>query len=393
MLISLILIATGVIGMVTFIFILFGYKTNEIMNIYLALIILLSSYRLALVGVLGLSGETLLHHSFLKNYNIVFVFLISFIYLYFKNLINNQKKIVVQDLFHFIIPILFILINCYTNTLKNFNRNHHSLLYSLFIIYVVFYNILTFKKLKKNIWHKKSILQLIEKQNKIISKWSFYLYITLNFIGLRLLISMFLEKKQLGIFVGVYGIYLSSIVWCLIYFKILYTPEILYGYKFLRKKSKENKDYIIIKTFQWQLKKNYEINNNQELQLRDKIIKNIENYVTEIELVIDENQFFRDPNFTLNELAFKLNIPKSHLLYLFKYHSKISFLDLKKTIRIQDAVILINNGYLKKNTYDSLAKKVGFLSYNPFFTSFKDIVGISPNKYNSNTTTISKKIS
>ncbi|WP_338409938.1 AraC family transcriptional regulator [uncultured Flavobacterium sp.] len=204
---------------------------------------------------------------------------------------------------------------------------------------------------------------------------------------------MFLEKKQLGIFVGVYGIYLSSIVWCLIYFKILYTPEILYGYKFLRKKSKENKDYIIIKTFQWQLKKNYEINNNQELQLRDKIIKNIENYVTEIELVIDENQFFRDPNFTLNELAFKLNIPKSHLLYLFKYHSKISFLDLKKTIRIQDAVILINNGYLKKNTYDSLAKKVGFLSYNPFFTSFKDIVGISPNKYNSNTTTISKKIS
>jgi AraC-like DNA-binding protein len=76
-----------------------------------------------------------------------------------------------------------------------------------------------------------------------------------------------------------------------------------------------------------------------------------------------------------------LNIPKSHLSYLFKYHSKISFSDYKKIARIEYALHLIQSDYLKTNTFDSLAKEVGFSSYNPFFTSFKDIIGKPPQEY------------
>jgi AraC-like DNA-binding protein len=49
--------------------------------------------------------------------------------------------------------------------------------------------------------------------------------------------------------------------------------------------------------------------------------------------------------------------------------------------RIQDAIKLINEDFLKENTLDSLSKKVGFLSYNSFFTGFKEISGSAPIEY------------
>jgi methylphosphotriester-DNA--protein-cysteine methyltransferase len=51
-------------------------------------------------------------------------------------------------------------------------------------------------------------------------------------------------------------------------------------------------------------------------------------------------------------------------------------------IKIHDALQLIETGYLKLNTLEGLAIKVGFASYNPFFTSFKEITGTTPQAYN-----------
>lgn len=84
---------------------------------------------------------------------------------------------------------------------------------------------------------------------------------------------------------------------------------------------------------------------------------------------------------TLTDFANKLSIPKSHISYIFKYHSMISFSEYKKVIQIHDAIKHIELNYLKNNTLDSLSKKVGFTSYNPFFTSFKEISGVSPLEY------------
>ena len=48
---------------------------------------------------------------------------------------------------------------------------------------------------------------------------------------------------------------------------------------------------------------------------------------------------------------------------------------------IIDAVALIEEGYLKTNTLDSLSKKVGFNTYNSFFMGFKEITGKAPQNY------------
>lgn len=83
-------------------------------------------------------------------------------------------------------------------------------------------------------------------------------------------------------------------------------------------------------------------------------------------------------------MALELGIPKYYLEYLFKYHCDLSFNDYKRLVRVYDSIQLINEGYLKNNTLNSLAEFVGFSSYNPFLISFKNALGVSPFDYNKN---------
>ena len=188
---------------------------------------------------------------------------------------------------------------------------------------------------------------------------------------------MFLDIKPESY--GTSGVWITSVVWFCILIKILTSPEILYGYSFLYRNSTGNN--VTNKISHWQLVSKNKITNNQDLQLSYSINQNIEKYINEIEIAVAKNNYFRNPKFKLTDFALKLNIPKSHLSYLFKYHSKISFSDYKKIAKIEDALHLIQANYLISNTFDSLAKKVGFASYNPFFTSFKDVVGKPPQEY------------
>ncbi len=379
MIINLFLILTGFLGFITLFIILFGYKTNRIINIYITLIIFFSSFRLLLIGLNELVINSYLNYIIHHN-NIIFIFLVPFFFLYFKNLITSQKNFVVKDLFHFILPTLFVLESRFSIIEFVFNSDRRYILLYIFILYIVVYDILIFFKLNKNIWHKKGSLEIVIKQNSLIKKWSIYLYTALNLILIRLIISLFLEKKLDDFISGQYAIWLTSIVWVVIFIKILSSPEILYGYSLLNKKSKENKNYITTKISHWKVISKAKITNVQDLQLNAIINQNIGKYIEEIENTSDNN-YFRNSKFSLTDFALKLNIPKSHMTYLFKYHSKISFSDYKKIARIEDALHLIQADYLKTNTFDSLAKEVGFSSYNPFFTSFKDIVGKPPQEY------------
>jgi hypothetical protein len=180
-----------------------------------------------------------------------------------------------------------------------------------------------------------------------------------------------------------YALWVSSIVWLIVFYKIISTPEILYGYSYLKKKTNEFM-HISKSIFQWNLVSKIAINNTQDQQLKEKIESKIENYIYNIDALIRENHYFRNPEFAMKEFAVALNIPKSHLKYLFKYHSKTSFSDFKKISRIQDALELIDENFLSTHNLEFLSKEVGFTSYNPFFTSFKDVVGKSPQEYITN---------
>ena len=387
MIISLFLAFTGILGFITLFMILFGYKSNKIINIYLVIILFLMSSRFLNIGINQLINNNNPPQPIIRTFNVFFIFVAPCFYLYFKNLIASQKNFVIKDLFHFIFPLLFIIESRFS-IYENLLNNPFPLVY-LFILYLIVTDILLFLMLKKNIWNKKGSLEIVAKQNLLIKRWSIYLYTAINLFLLRLIISLIIENRYVGFISGQYAIWVTAVIWIFIFVKILTSPEILYGYSFLLKKSKENKNYVTTNISHWNLVSKVKITNVQDLQLRDRMNQNIEKYLSEIDEAAEKNNYFRDSKFTLADFASKLNIPKSHLSYLFKYHSEISFSDYKKIARIEDALHLIQADYLKTNTFDSMAKEVGFSSYNPFFTSFKDIIGTPPQEY---CTTIEKQL-
>ncbi|MEO8254910.1 MAG: AraC family transcriptional regulator [Flavobacterium sp.] len=350
------------------------------MNIYMVLLIFITSCRFLIYGIINLmlSNDNLI--AIYTKYSNLSTIVIPLCYLYFKNL-NPKKSFDPKELFHIIFPIFYFLITFEIYSYVSPRYLIKLFMLFIFIAFLCYYIWMSYQLLKKNIWNKSFENKTLKKQNKKIYNWTVFLFMALLLAATRLSISLFIEISQNTAIKGLSLQWLSSIIWITILIKILITPEILYGYQLLNEKLKENRNSNLVFNEMWQIKAIYEIKNSQHLILKEKIDAHLQNYFEEIEKITLQNTIFRDPKLTVTNLATKLRIPKSHLSYLFKYHATLSFSEYKKLIRIQDAIKLIENGYLKNNTLDSLSKKIGFTSYNPFFTSFKDTIGIPPLEY------------
>jgi AraC-like DNA-binding protein len=380
MIFNLILLITGIIGFITAGITFKNYKLNSTMNIYIVLIITLISIRYFLFGLLYFISENASNSLFL-NYSNISIIVIPLFYLYVKNLNKSNCNIEKKELYHFIFPISFFSI---INIFKYFEIIFQSLnyiFYFVFLLFITVYILLCYRFLKHNIWLKKDTVAILKKQNLLKSNWGYFIFFAIVFIAFRLLTSMFYELMNKSNIIGSNYLWISALIWLILLIKILISPEILYGYNSLRKKIDTNRIYNLNLKSIWETNPKISINNTQHLQLKAKIDLNILNYIEDIEGMSIGEKIFRDPNVKIIDIANKLNVPKSHIVYIFKYHSKISFSEYKKAIRIQDAIQLINEDYFKENTLDYLSKKVGFTSYNTFFTSFKEISGSSPLEY------------
>jgi YesN/AraC family two-component response regulator len=168
---------------------------------------------------------------------------------------------------------------------------------------------------------------------------------------------------------------------------LLVSPEILLGIPSLYKRitpssnSKAETTKVEKKNFpHWKLDVD-EVTGPLDERLKEKINDSIEELIDDVETLINEKHFFRNHHITIKEFSNELEVPYTHIIYLFKYHCKLTFTEYKTMKRIEDAKHLIDLGFLKHNTLESLATEVGYASYNPFFTSFKKIVGMSPNDF------------
>lgn len=363
---------TGLFGLIMIIILSLNFKSNKLLNVYFLFLILFISLRFISFGFFGISDikETM-------NFLIMPFFSLIFpcIYLYFKNLVSNKNKIQWSELVHFIFPILFGLVNL---VLPHFFNYPKLFRYLIFVSVGIFYVVCSYILLKNELWNRKSSINYIQQQNKLIKKWSVFFFIICLLLTVRILSTILLDL-YLGnnSYAGSY-IYLGLVVCWVLYIKILVTPEILYGYNFFIEKVQKQKSSEFILDEIWIFEKKRPINNNQDLELQKKITDKIPLYIRAIELAALKNYLLRKELINLAGFANQLQLPKSYLVYIFKYHSKLSFIEFKKVVRIIDAVDLIENNYLNVSTLDALAKKVGFSSYNTFFTSFKEITGNTP---------------
>jgi len=311
-----------------------------------------------------------------------FLFLISIpcLFLYFKDLITYEKWNYKQIL-HFlpgVFSVLIFLINLFIIPLPK-------IIFTIMFIVILFsflvYIYLSYKLLVENIWTRKSDVYIISKQNKLLKNWSIFLFSCSVLLFLRIITLFLFHNFNYSLTSNSNYFWISAIVWLIIYIKMLSTPEILFGYDLLQEKINDYKNNNIALDNVWKINSNPTITNIKDLKIREKMTLNLKDYIYQIENLSFYSKTFRHPELTLEDLAKKMNIPTFHLIYIFKYHSTISFVDYKKIIRIQDAIQLLESNFLNTNTYESLAKEVGFKSYMPFYSSFKNISGLPPQEY------------
>lgn len=388
-LINLVFLITGCIGIITTLILGLKSKTNTMVNKYIIISYGLSGIRFLLQGISSfLTNQTLTNT--LSFSHVAILIIMPCIYLYFKDLvIEKESEKGYKNLVHLIAPLLLFAIHIlkiYTDTIFYFEIN--LFFFTLLFVTFLFYVYLGFKLLQKQIWKWKATMPIGKKQNKLIRNWTLFLFTGALIILIKGGTTIYSNDFTSG--ANVNFLFISSIVWLIFFIGTLMTPQILYGYEFVSIKPEEIKKNEIVLKSNWELNNNPEIVNAKDLKTKEIVTKHLENYIHQIE-VLSLSNTFRKQGLTQEDLAKKINVPSSHISYLFKYHSSISFSDYKKTIRIKDAIRLIKSDYLQTNTMDSLSKEIGFSSYTPFYNSFKSVMGIAPHEYYRDLETISDK--
>lgn len=368
----------GLLGLITTTIVFIQHKSNRTINLYLILLFCLISIRFLLETIFYFYKNLIPNFSYFP----FFIIIIPLFHLYIKNIIANTKQYRLKELWHFVFPLVLSFGNLLNNYYYFLGKYSVVILNIIFVVYAIIYLVIDFLLLKKNVWNRNSKIQIIDVQNNLLRKWTLFLFVLYIAISIRLILTLFFDLLNSSFSAGKNQLWISGILWIIIFVKILITPEILFGYNALYKKINEQKKLDLSLNEIWILIEKTNFKNHQDEILKVKIYDDLINNLKNIERLAFEEKSFRKAKTSATEFAKKLEIPKSHLNFIFKYHCKITFTEFKNIIKIYDALQLIESGFLKINTLDALAIKVGFSSYNPFFTSFKDVTGSTPQAYN-----------
>jgi AraC-like DNA-binding protein len=383
---SFLFLFTAIIGFVTLALLLRSYRSNPFCNFFLVLIISIVFFRFFIHGSYHLGLQSVIKPVTDEN-SIFYLILVPCFYLYYKYLTIQVKSYDLKDLKHLIIIVFFYLINAIEalddSIIFYFGRFTN---FFFVLLFIMFYLVIAFNLLRTKIWFRTTLL-LNKDHFSLIKNWTIFFYIINILSGIMLLISLFQEFRDGTSVSGKTMAIFSLVFWLFIFFKILISPEILFGLPILNSTLlkyneivSENKEIVATPDDNWILETSSK-KTTQDERLQEKIRANIKNYIHEVDQLSTAKLIFRNPKISQSDIAEKLGVPASHIVYLFKYHSKISFSEYRMNSRIQDAKALIKEGFLNTETFESLAYKTGFASYNPFFIAFKKITTYSPQEF------------
>ena len=205
---------------------------------------------------------------------------------------------------------------------------------------------------------KKSILWLFFITISIIISTSSYMIMIVNFMIQQMPTRELINQMNMNNF--------TLFSFSLIPLIMLFFPSVLYGIPIIS--NKRNKNYNPTnKDFEKVIKK---IPSDENKDLTD-LGQLIQDYL------ITEKPF-TEPEFNLDDLVKKLNVPKHHLYYCFNSIFYKKFSTIRKEMRVAYAKELLLNGDLLNQSMEGIWTKAGFSSKTNFFISFKNVTGSTP---------------
>ena len=371
---------TGIFGTTVSSIILKNYKSNQAINIYFIVFMMLISLIQLGMGLNLLFFQKAIFTNFYFESSIS-ILILPIVYIYFRKLFSKESNLTINSvLLHAIFPLTYfvvILFKSYPLDKSFYFYFNDNIVYYFFGVFVLLYVYLCSMLLYRNILDKKGDNHH-QFRNTWISKWTKFIYLEIIIMAFApLILYWFKDLTETDAIYQPVSCVTLLIVCC----KIVCCPEIFYGYTHLKNKINEEGDTPLKFNSIWILSNTNIPNSLQDQVLKAKIDSSLPEYIKEIESLILNDVFFIQSDVKIKNLSNKLKIPKSHLNYIFKYHSTVTFIELKKIIKIHHATVLIKNNYLQTNTLNYLSKEVGFASYDPFYRSFKKYTGNTPLDY------------
>ena len=86
-------------------------------------------------------------------------------------------------------------------------------------------------------------------------------------------------------------------------------------------------------------------------------------------------------DFSIEDLADMLDVPRHHLYYCFKNILKTRFVTLRSEFRVREAQRRLLEADMEKNTFIGIGKSCGFASTSAFYRTFREVEGCTPGEF------------
>jgi len=103
--------------------------------------------------------------------------------------------------------------------------------------------------------------------------------------------------------------------------------------------------------------------------------------VQKINSVLEQNKYYKDPDFNLSSFAEKLGVPKYRISQALNAFSEKSFSELINEFRVEEAknrILHESSSHLK---LEAIGEEAGFRNKVSFYKNFKKLVGSSPGEF------------
>ncbi|WP_420316314.1 helix-turn-helix domain-containing protein [Ekhidna sp.] len=103
--------------------------------------------------------------------------------------------------------------------------------------------------------------------------------------------------------------------------------------------------------------------------------------VEKINEVLNQNKYYRDPDFNLSTFAKKIGVPKYRISQALNAFSDKSFSSLINEFRVMEAKERLQSEATSHLKVEAIGEEVGFRNKVSFYTHFKKLVGSSPGEF------------
>lgn len=309
-------------------------------------------------------------------------------YLYVRIVLNNEIKFRKIDILH-IIPFIISIVDLIPfylmplhekSVLVNLVVKDNSIIYlnkdglfpvgihyfirifqGIFYLTLMWWQLYVHQKIDVNFYKGYYNKQFIE-----VKKWLLHLtsMMSLLYIGsVILVLYIFIYKitNITGATIMVSSI-LMSLSMLILGVRLFINPLILYGIPYVNfKATNNNQDSAVEKT------KPYDLKDLPDWQ-------KINNYII-------TNNIYKQPDLTIESLAYLIKISSRELSFLINYNTNNNVKNYINTLRINHVITLLNTEAVKELTIESIGKEAGFRSRSTFFLVFKSQIGCTPTEY------------